>query len=38
MDGRMESQADVERAHLNLICRTLKESHLQNFSSISQSK
>ena len=37
MDGPTESQMDVERQHLNLICSTLKESQLQNFSSICHS-
>ena len=37
MDGQTESQMDAERQHLNLICSTLKQSQVQNFSSICQS-
>ena len=33
-DGRIK--IDAKRQHLNLICSTLKLSHMQNFSSICQ--
>ena len=37
MDGWTESQTDAELRHSNLICSTVKQSHMKNFSSICQS-
>ena len=34
-DGRIK--IDAKRRHSNLICSTLKQSHVQNFSSLCQS-
>ena len=34
--GITRSKIDAKRGHSNLICSTLKQSHVQNFSSICQ--